>query len=398
VSVLTELLLLIVVARSLGKLFSTFGQPSLIGEIIAGILLGPTLLNLIHPSPSLHAISELAIFFIIFTAGQEMELKDVTDSLKGKGLLIALLGFFIPFLCGWFLGNVYYLDKMRTVFLALCISITALPVAVRILENFKMLDTEIAKRAISTAVVNDLVALMILGALLNLPNQRDYLSLVKGSGLIIFKLFVLLGTIWAVDQLIRRFDREGTRVQKFLEKIVRLFGEEALFGIVAIFVLVFGSLSDLLGFHFIIGSFFGALIISKEYFLKKRRHELERTISSISNGFLSPVFFAFIGLEFNVSKMNSVSFVLSVLVISIGSKIISGYLGGKFLKMSNKDALGLGIILNGRGVMEIVVASIALQKGFIGQSLFSTLILMGLVTTMITPTLFSKLFSRKETP
>lgn len=389
-SVLSQLLFLILTARILGRVFVRFGQPALIGEIVAGIILGPTLLNFIHASPALHGISELAIFFIIFTAGQEMELKDLTGSLKGRGLPVALFGFFLPFISGLALGYFFNLDTMRTIFLALCISITALPVAIRILENFKMLDSNIARISIATAVVNDLIALMLLGAILNLPEQRDFVSLTKSSGFIILKLMVLLGTVWGVDQLIRNFDKQGTKIHKFLEKVIRVLGEEALLGIVAIFVLSFGLLSDLLGFHFIIGAFFGAVIISKEYFLAKRRHELERTIASISNGFLSPVFFAFIGLEFDFTKMQSVSFVVTVIIVSILSKVLAGYIGGRFLKMSHNESWAVGAILNGRGVMEIVVASIALQKGFIGQGLFSTLILMGLVTTMVTPTLFKK--------
>lgn len=389
-SVLSELLFLILTARVLGRVFVKFGQPALVGEIVAGIILGPTLLNFIHASPALHGISELAVFFIIFTAGQEMDLKDITGSLKGKGMLVALLGFFLPFLSGLALGYFFELDAMRTIFLGLCISITALPVAIRILENFKMVDSQIGRISIATAVVNDLIALMLLGAILNMPEQRDFISLSKASGLVILKLVVLLGTVWGVDQLIRNFDKQGTKIHKFLEKIIHLLGEEALFGIVAMFVLFFGLISDLLGFHFIIGAFFGAVIISKEYFLAKRRHELERTISSISNGFLSPVFFAFIGLEFNFTEMQSVSFVLAVIGVSIFSKVLAGRLGGKVLNMTSKESWAFGAILNGRGVMEIVVASIALQKGFIGPGLFSTLILMGLVTTMITPTLFKK--------
>lgn len=397
-SVLSQLLFLILTARILGRVFVNFGQPALIGEIIAGIILGPSVLNFIHASPALHGISELAIFFIIFTAGQEMELKDLTGTLKGRGFFVTLLGFFIPFISGLILGHLFDLDAMRTIFLALCISITALPVAIRILENFKMLDSDIARISIATAVVNDLIALMLLGAILNLPEQRDFLNLSKASGFIILKLMVLLGTVWAVDELIRNFDKQGTKIHKLLEKFIKLFGEEALLGIVAIFVLTFGLLSDLLGFHFIIGAFFGAVIISKEYFLAKRRHELERTISSISNGFLSPVFFAFIGLEFNFTKMQSASFVVAVVVVSILSKVLSGYIGGRFLKMSVNDSWAVGAILNGRGVMEIVVASIALQKGFIGQGLFSTLILMGLVTTMITPALFKRFNKPTITP
>lgn len=387
---LTKFLLLLLTARILSNLCKRIGQPEIIGEMMAGILLGPSAFNLIHADPALSGISELAVFLIILSAGMEMSYKDIVAVIKGKGIVISILAFIIPFSAGAMVGNIFALDSMRVVFLGLCVSITALPVTVRILESFKILDTDIARYSIAAAIINDILALLVLGVILNLPNDKNVI-VVAGSILItISKLVLLMGLITAANWALTKLETKGVRIHRGPEYLVKAFGNEALLGIVVMFVLVFGSVSELLGFHFVIGAFFGALLISKDYFIKARYKELEGTIGSVTKGFLAPLFFAYLGLEFTLSEMKSLPFVASVLAVSVVSKILAGWIGGKLVSMNSKDALKLGIILNGRGVMELVVASIALKHGFIGKGLFSTLVLMGVFTTLITPLLFKK--------
>ena len=148
--------------------------------------------------------------------------------------------------------------------------------------------------------------------------------------------------------------------------------------------------NEALGFHFVIGAFFGALLIDRKFFLASRFSELDHTLRSVTDGFLGPVFFATIGLEFQASKIQSVDFALVVLAVSIVSKLAAGWVGARLIGVGFTEALGIGIILNGRGVMELVIASIAYHRGFIGQGLFSVLVLMGVVTTVITPVMFQR--------
>lgn len=387
---LTSFLLLLLSARLLGNLAQRLGHPDIVGEMLAGILLGPAVLNLVHPNAALSGISELAVFLIILSAGLEMSYKDIMSAIKGDGLVIAIFSFFIPFAAGSMVGYFFDLDAMRIVFLGLCVSITALPVTVRILESLGMLDSKIAKYSVAAAVINDILALLVLGVILNLPKTRDYGAITLSILLTIGKLAILMALITLANMLMGAIEKKGLPLHKGPEKLIAIFGNEALLGLVVIFVLVFGSVSELLGFHFVVGAFFGALLISKDYFVASRYHELEKTISSVTKGFLAPLFFAYLGLEFAVGEIKSIWFVIAVLSVSVFSKILSGWLGGIVCKMPSREALGLGIILNGRGVMELVVASIALQHGFIGKGLFSTLVLMGIFTTMITPLLFNK--------
>jgi len=387
---LTTLLILIVTARLLGQVFSRFNQPAIIGEMLAGVILGPSILNLIAPTPALSGISEFAVFLIVLSAGLEMNFKEVIDSMRGKGVVIALLGFLLPLTGGILVGIGFGLDVSRTIFLGLCVSITALPVTVSILQSFKLLDSNIARYSVATAIFNDIAALLVLGVILNLPEQKSYQAVGAAIFHASWKLILLIVLIVSVSLLIKKVIEKGISIDQWSEKLVDLIGNEALFGLLLLLVLIFGSVSAALGFHFVIGAFFGALLIDRKFFLPARYKELELTLSSITGGFLAPVFFAYLGLEFKMQVIDSFWFVAVVLVVSIVTKILAGWLGGRLIGLSKSDALGIGFILNGRGVMELVIASIAYDRGFIGQDLFSVLVLMGVITTMITPLMFRK--------
>lgn len=387
---LTSLLILIVFARLMGQIFRRMKQPAIIGEMIAGVILGPSCLALIAPNAALSGISEFAVFLIVLSAGLEMDFKEVINAMRGKGAVIAILGFIIPLTGGILVGAAFSLDVTRTVFLGLCVSITALPVTVSILQSFKLLDSEIARYSVATAIFNDVAALLALGVILNLPAQKSLqavaISIVQASG----KLVLLCLMIVGVSMLIEKVIDKGINIEQLSEKLVDLIGTEALFGLMLLLVLVFGSVSAALGFHFIIGAFFGALLIDRKFFSTTRYHELEHTLGSITGGFLAPVFFASLGLAFKIQIIESFWFVAVVLIVSITTKVFAGWLGGRLIGLPKSHALGIGFILNGRGVMELVIASIAYERGFIGQDLFSVLVLMGVITTMITPYLFKK--------
>lgn len=389
-SLLSSLLVLIVVARLLGGVFNRFNQPAVIGEMLGGIVLGPAVLGIIQPTASLAGVSELAVFLVILAAGLEMRFEDVVSAMKGGGLRVALLSFFVPFLAGVAVALWFELDPMRTVFLGLCISITALPVAAKILDNLGLLNTPIGRYAISTAIINDVAAMLVLGVVLVLPPQPTFAAVGLSAGAALLKLLALAALVIMLNRGMAMLEKKGYPVQVVPERLARWLGPEALFGIVLLFVLAFGSVSEILGFHFVIGAFFGALLLDKRHFLASRYNEIKLTLDSVTGGFLAPVFFAYLGLKFDFSAISDWGFVAAVLLVSILSKILAGLWGGRLLGMGRRESLALGGMLNGRGVMELVVASIAYERGFIGSQMFSTLVLMGVVTTLITPWLVGK--------
>ncbi len=168
------------------------------------------------------------------------------------------------------------------------------------------------------------------------------------------------------------------------------------FAIVILFVLIFSSIAELLGLHFIVGAFFGALLFPRTMFQKSEFDQVKHSTSSFTMGFLAPIFFAIMGVQFDASALTNGLLLTVVLIASFLSKILGGYFGSRLAGFNNMKSITIGLGLNARGIMELVIANIALQKGFIDVPFFSILVMMALLTTLITPFLLKDAFVRIE--
>ncbi|HEV2387717.1 MAG TPA: cation:proton antiporter, partial [Candidatus Acidoferrales bacterium] len=138
----------------------------MIGEIAAGVVLGPSVLHLVRFTPEVKTLADVGVLLLVFLAGMEMELDSLRDAFRGRGAWVAAAGFIVPLLLGMGVARLFGLDPTRVVFIGLCVAITALPVSVRILMDLKQLQSDIGRRIISAAVANDVVALLALGIIL----------------------------------------------------------------------------------------------------------------------------------------------------------------------------------------------------------------------------------------
>ncbi len=396
-TLIEALLLLLIVSRVIGEIVERLGQPAMIGEIAAGVLLGPSALGLIQFTPEIKAIADLGVLLLVFLVGMEMDLDVLWKSFRGRGALVGLAGFVIPLGMGILLGVGFGMAPTRMTFLGLCIAITALPVSVRILMDLDKLQTDIGQRIISAAVTNDVASLLLLGIILDVKgsgtNTRGLLSSV---GLALVKAVVFMAAIILVSRVIKKytpgkFRRSRNMIDPLLAK---LKGKESMFAVVFLFVIAFASFSELLGLHFIVGAFFGSMLLSYAVLGKANFEEVRKTASNMTMGFLGPIFFAAIGLEFDASSLRDWRLVAAVLVVAFAGKIAGGYVGGRLAGLGNEQSWALGIGLNGRGIMELVIANIALANLFIGQQLFTVLVLMAVVTTVVTPVLLKRSYER----
>lgn len=393
-----SLLLLLAVARLFGEIMERMKQPAMIGEILAGIMLGPSVFNFIHRTEELKVISELGIFLLIIIAGLEINIEGILKSMKGRNLIISLAAFFVPFLSGITLGYYCGLDEMATIFVGLCIAITALPVSIRILMDFGKLNTPLGQKIISIAIFDDILALTILGVILDLSNvEMTFANISKTIVFTLLKLAFFVALIVFSYKQINRFSQKENFIQNKLDAVLTLLkGKESLFAIFFVFILIFATITESIGLHFIIGAFFASMLISKELVGEKHLTSIHNTTNGMTIGFLAPIFFAGIGLEFQFSAIENYSLLLLIILVSFSSKIIGGYLGSRVAKLEHKLALAIGIGLNGRGIMELVIANIAYKAGIISLEIFSMLVIMGVFTTICTPFLLRKSFSLVE--
>lgn len=393
-----SLLLLLVVARFFGEIMERLKQPAMIGEILAGIMLGPSIFNFIHRTEELKVISDLGIFLLIIIAGLEINIEGIIRSLKGRSIIISLMAFFVPFLSGFFIGQWFGLNQMATIFVGLCIAITALPVSIRILMDFGKLNTPLGQRIISIAIFDDILALTILGIILNLNNVEPTLfNISKTVFITILKLSSFVLIIVTIYKLINKFSQKENFIEDKLNKVLSVLkGKESLFAIFFVFILIFASITESIGLHFIIGAFFASMLISKELVGEKHLESIHNTTNGMAIGFLAPIFFAGIGLEFQFSAIENYGLLLIIILVSFSSKIIGGYIGSRLAKLNHKTALAIGIGLNARGIMELVIANIAYKAGIINIEIFSMLVIMGVFTTLCTPFLLRKAFKLVE--
>jgi len=178
---------------------------------------------------------------------------------------------------------------------------------------------------------------------LALPVQTSWTAVLSAGGGVALRLLVLALAVLGLNALFSRLHRRVVDVSAGPEKLAAIFGPEADSGIVIVivFVLAFGSLSESLGLHFVIGAFFGSLLLHKRQFAAVRYEELRRTLSSITGGFHAPVFFACLGLEFQLSALAGFGFVAAVLTAAIASKVWAGWRGGCAIGLFEREALGL---------------------------------------------------------
>ena len=392
------LLLLIIFARMLGEIFERWKQPSMIGEILAGCILGPSILNIIHATSDLKTISDLGVFLLVVLAGMQIKVDDVINSVKGKNAWIAIMGFIIPMGFGLGLGRLFHMDQLLVLFLGLCIAITALPVSIRILMDLGKLDTVIGQRILSAAIFNDVVSLLVLGVILDFKsNSQSYTQLAYSIGFASLKFLALITIITIAYRLVRKSGERMKNINvKFNKLLSFLKNRESLFALVMVFVLIFASISEILGLHFVVGAFFGAILLSKELLGDDKYNEVQKTTSQVTMGFLAPVFFALIGVQLNIMSINNGWLLFFILLASFISKILGGYIGARIAGFSNNESTALGIGLNARGIMELVIANIALANAFIDISMFSILVIMGITTTLASPVLLKWAFARVD--
>ena len=391
------LLLLLLLSRTFGEIAEHYGQPAMLGEIVAGVVLGPSVFGVVQFTDEIRALADLGVLLLVFLVGMEMDLATLWKSFRGRGALVGVAGFIFPMLLGIAVGLLFGLETTRSIFVGLCIAITALPVSVRILMDLGKVQTEIGRRIISAAVFNDVTSILILGVILDVKSKGGgpataFLSV----GLALLKTVLFMICVVLVARIVKRYSPQRFLWSRnpFDRLLVRLKGKESLFAAILLFVIAFASFSQALGLQFVVGAFFGSMLLTYEVLGKAKFLEVQKTASDVTMGFLGPIFFAAIGLEFDAASLRNWGLVVAILVAAFVGKMLGGYIGGLVARLTKEESWAIGVGLNGRGIMELVIANIALANHFIGQRLFTILVLMAVVTTFVTPFLLKRAYEQ----
>lgn len=379
-----SIIIILVAARVLGEVFQRIGQPPLVGELLAGLIIGPSILGLVLPNTDLHVLSNLAVFFLMFLAGLEMDPREIRRA-GGSAIVISVIAFLIPLLSGTGTSLLFGLTTVQSLFMGLLLSITAVPVSAIVLMQFGILNSKLGNTVITAAVVNDIMSLIMLSIILQLAADDGTGQLNLGDIVVSgVNIAVFLGGIFVLDIMLRKI---AGGLRRKVEPIFRkLQTKEAAFGVLLITAIAISLVAQDIGLHFIIGTFFSGLVIYKGRIGRENFNKVYGTISAITFGFFAPIFFALMGIEFNIqSLLGAVPLFLALLAVAIVTKVAAGYVGAKIVGFSREVSLAIGFLMNGRGMVELVIASIGFGLGIIDVTLFSIAVAIGLVTTILAP-------------
>jgi Kef-type K+ transport system membrane component KefB len=397
-----SILIILVSARVLGELFQRAKMPPLVGELLAGVLIGPSLLGIVLPSSEFDVLSSLAVFFMMLLAGLEMDSRQIRRAGK-PALVVSIIAFMLPLLSGYYVSQLFGLSQIQSWFMALLLSITAVPVSAMVMMQLEVLNTKLGNTVMAAAVMNDIMALIVLSVLLQgAATNSALLDQPSGSSLIELAVFIIgigvfLGEIFLFDILFTSSRTMGWLPERIEPFFRVLHTREASFAVVLITTIALSLLAQEIGLHFIIGTFFAGLVVYKQIIGKGNFDRVYGVVSAITFGFFGPIFFGLIGISFNAQTLaNSIPLFLALLAVAISTKIGGGFIGARISGFSKQASLTLGSLMNGRGMVELAIASVGFSAGIIDSHLFSVAVAIGFVTTIVAPISSRTLLARAK--
>lgn len=381
--------IILVAAKLAGYLSVLLGQPSVLGELLVGILLGPSVIDILHLpfiDPELaHIIAELGelgVLLLMFIAGLELHLDELTRNTR-VAAFGGSLGVLFPALLGWTAGKVFGMDNAAAVFLGLTLGATSVSISAQTLMELKVLRSRVGLGLLGAAVFDDILVILALSVFLAVEAGTGSLG---GILLILLKMIAFLGLsvaigMWALPWLVRR--------------VARLPISQGVLTLALVVMLTFGVAAELLGgMAAITGAFIAGLMMARS----GERERVEHGVHALAYGLFVPIFFVNIGLSVNARTLEPqmLSFTLVIILIAIIGKWVGAGAGAKLGGLNLRESVQLGAGMISRGEVGLIVAGVGISAGLVSSDEFSAVVAMVLVTTLVTPPILRWLFSRKK--
>lgn len=401
------LLVLLLATRLCGALAARMGQPTLVGELLAGVALGviaasfsdrlPILSNL-GENEVFQGITDLGIFFLMLLAGIELKPADIVES-SSAAFGVALGGLLVPLglgfgLAWWFLPA-SDVRLAQALFLGTAMAITAVPVTVKILMDLGQLQSKVGKILVSAAVYDDIASLILLAVLTAVITQGSLPDLGSFAWLLA-KVTAFFVCAVALGHYAFPWLGKWTK---------RSEADEFEFSMLLVAALAYAVIGELLGLHFIIGAFLAGLFFGKKTVDKDVYENAKAKISGITVGFFAPVFFASVGFSLDLSAVTEIPIFLAlILFVAFAGKLMGSGIPAYVSGASAKESWAIGSGMCARGAVELIIAGIALRAGLFDQPdptpnvvtyLFSAVVIMAVLTTVAAPLIMTPLMRGK---
>ncbi len=396
--ILLQLIAILIVVQLFGYVCRRIGQQWVIGEILAGLALGPSLLGLLLPGlkdqlfpasalPTLQTLGDIGLILYMFSLGARLDTHVMLRQSR-RAVTVSLSGILLPLILGatlaFFLFPGFAGPKASLLSFMLLVgtamAITAFPVLARLLSDKKMLGSKIGILALTCAAVDDVLAWCLLALVVAIIHGTGATSVVLTVG----STIVFIGFMFAVVRpLLAVLDR-------------RIEAKHTLVAISLILLLVSAYMTNAIGIHPVFGAFLVGVILPR----RTAFVEQVRSLDLVNNVIFLPLFFVFSGLRTQIGLLNSPALwllCLLILVVACFGKIFGGTLSVRIMGETWRESLSLGVLMNTRGLVELIVLNIGLDLGVLSPKLFAMLVIMALVTTMMASPLLSLLGYRRNT-
>lgn len=387
---LFQIITIVLVARIFGWFFRKIGQPSVIGEIIAGIVLGPSLFGLYFPDMkeslfpaeslgNLQLLSQIGLILFMFVIGMELDLK-VLKNKANDAVVISHASIVIPFALG--IGLSYYIYHQFapegveflsfSLFMGIAMSITAFPVLARIVQERGIHKTKLGTIVITCAAADDITAWCILAVVIAIVKAGSFVSSMYVIGL---ALIYVLAMLFVVKPFLKRVGDLYAKKDNIKKSVVAIF---------FLTLIVSAYLSEIIGIHALFGAFMMGAIMPD---IAKFRTIFIEKVEDVSVILLLPLFFVFTGLRTEIGLINEPylwKITGFIILVAVAGKFLGSALAAKFVGQTWRDSLTIGALMNTRGLMELVVLNIGYELGVLSPKVFTMMVIMALVTTFMT--------------
>ncbi|EYA56254.1 cation:proton antiporter [Bacteroides fragilis] len=402
---LIQIIAVLLMVRLFGFLFKHIGQPGVIGEIVAGIVLGPSVLGYFFPDvfqalfppeslTNLELLSQVGLVLFMFVIGMELDFSVLKNKIN-ETLVISHAGILVPFFLGIVASYWIYEEYAAAqtaflpfaLFIGISMSITAFPVLARIIQERNMTKTSLGTLAIASAANDDVTAWCLLAVVIAIAKAGTFASALYAIGLTALYIIIMF-------MVVRPFLKKVGEVYANQEVINKTF-----VALILLILIISSTLTEIIGIHALFGAFMAGVVMPPSIGFRKVMMEKVEDIALV---FFLPLFFAFTGLRTEIGLINSPALwgvCLLLITVAVAGKLGGCAVAARLVGESWKDSFTIGTLMNTRGLMELVALNIGYEMGVLPPSIFVILVIMALVTTFMTTPLLhlvERVFARRE--
>jgi monovalent cation:proton antiporter-2 (CPA2) family protein len=373
-----QLLLIILSTKIAGAIAVRLGQPSVLGKLVVGVLIGPAVLGWVQDTDALQAFSYIGVLLLMFIAGLETEIKELNNN-RNASVAVAVGGILLPLAGGFVTGMLIGLDNGHSLFLGLLLSATSVSISVQTFRELGQLKSKESATVLGAALVDDILVVITLAVMMSfLTAEEISISLVILKKAVFFALVIGLG--WKVVPFV-------------MNKFSQLKVTEPVISTALMICLFFSYGAEYLGIAGIIGAFAAGMAVSRTKF----KQEIERKIEPIAYTIFVPAFFVSIGLSVSfVGFFDHLALIVGLTLIAVLTKLLGAGLGARLSGFNLQSSLIIGSGMVSRGEVALILAATGLSSNLLEQKYFTALVIVVILTTIATPPLLKALYSKRS--